>query len=152
MELSMGEACARLASARVARLATVGADAQPHLVPVTFAADGNRIYTAVDHKPKTTSNLRRLRNIQENPLVALLADYYAEDWDELWWVRADGAAHILDDHDRALDMLVRKYQQYQQQSPEGPFIIIEVERWTGWAGGNVPESPDKISGMPQGPA
>jgi PPOX class probable F420-dependent enzyme len=133
MELSGGEACARLASARVARLATVDADGQPHLVPVTFAADGNRIYTAVDHKPKTTSNLRRLRNIQENPLVALLADHYAEDWGELWWVRADGAAHILDNHDRALDMLVQKYQQYQQQRPEGPIIIIEVERWTGWA-------------------
>jgi PPOX class probable F420-dependent enzyme len=135
MELSEDEARARLAAARVARLATVGADAQPHLVPVTFAADGNRIYTAVDHKPKTTSNLRRLRNIRENPLVAMLADHYAEDWGELWWVRAAGAAHILDNHERALDMLMRKYQQYQQQCPEGPVITIEVERWTGWAWG-----------------
>jgi PPOX class probable F420-dependent enzyme len=135
MELIEGEARARLAAARVARLATVGADGQPHLVPVTFAADGNRVYTAVDHKPKTTGNLRRLRNIQENPLVALLADHYADDWDELWWVRADGAAHILDNGERALDLLVRKYQQYQQQRPEGPVIMIEIERWSGWTWG-----------------
>jgi PPOX class probable F420-dependent enzyme len=135
MELSEDEARARLAAARVARLATVGAGEQPHLVPITFAADRNRIYTAVDHKPKTTNNLRRLRNIQENPLVALLADHYAEDWDELWWVRADGAAHIMTHDERALDLLVRKYQQYQRQPPEGPVIVIEVERWTGWAWG-----------------
>jgi PPOX class probable F420-dependent enzyme len=135
MELSEDEARTRLAAARVARLATVGANGQPHLVPVTFAADGDRIYTAVDHKPKTTSNLRRLRNIQENPIVSLLADHYAEDWNELWWVRADGAAHILDNNKRALDLLVQKYQQYQRQRPDGPVIVIESERWTGWTWG-----------------
>lgn len=135
MELSEGEARERLAAARVARLATVDADGQPHVVPITFVADENRIYTAVDHKPKTTSSLRRLRNIQENPLVALLADHYAEDWHQLWWVRVDGAAHILDDEERAMDMLVRKYQQYRQRPPDGPVIIIEIERWIGWTWG-----------------
>ena len=97
MGLTEGEARTRLAAARVARLATADRDGQPHLVPVTFAVDGDLIYTAVDHKPKTTANLRRLRNIRENPRVALLADYYAEDWVALWWVRVDGRASIIED-------------------------------------------------------
>ncbi len=137
MKLSTEEARARFAAARVARLATAGRDGQPHLVPVTFAVDGERIYTAVDHKPKTTVNLRRLRNILENPRVALLADHYAEDWATLWWVRVDGRASIVTDgaaHE--LDMLAARYEQYRQVRPAGPVIVIEAERWSGWAGGS----------------
>ncbi len=95
MRLSGQAARRRLASARVAHLATAAASGQPHVVPVTFAVDGDVIYTAVDHKPKTTVNLRRLRNITENPQVSLLADHYSDDWDALWWARADGRAAIL---------------------------------------------------------
>jgi PPOX class probable F420-dependent enzyme len=131
------EARARLCAARVATLATAGSDGRPHLVPVTFAVDGDLIYTAVDHKPKTTPNLRRLRNISENPRVAVLADHYSEDWDDLWWVRVDGRASIIDDHDamrHPLDVLAERYEQYRQARPAGPVIIIEAERWIGWAG------------------
>jgi PPOX class probable F420-dependent enzyme len=131
------EARASFAAARVARLATAGRDGQPHLVPITFAVDGDRIYTAVDHKPKTTRDLRRLRNIEENPRVSLLADHYAEDWATLWWVRVDGRAIILEEDmvlDRHLDALAARYEQYRQVRPEGPVIVIEVDRWTGWAG------------------
>ena len=79
----------------MARLATIGTGGRPHLVPVTFALDGDRIYTVVDAKPKTTANLRRLRNIAADPRVTVLADHYEDDWDRLWWVRADGIAAIL---------------------------------------------------------
>ena len=125
-----------MGAARVARLATAGSDSQPHLVPVTFAVDGERIYIAVDHKPKTTPNLRRLRNIRENPQVAVLADHYAEDWDELWWVRVDGRAHIVGDDDsmrHPLDVLAERYEQYRESRPAGPVIVIDAERWAGWA-------------------
>lgn len=135
MRLSEQEARARLASARVARLATAGGDGRPHVVPVTFAVDGDLIYSAVDHKPKTTLNLRRLRNIAENPRVAVLADHYAEDWDALWWVRVDGRASVLENDDRVrhqLDLLAERYEQYRQTRPTGPVIVIEAERWTGW--------------------
>lgn len=78
-----------MSAARVAHLATTGADGQPHLVPVTFAlvtsSSADRIAIAVDQKPKTTVALRRLRNIAENPLVSLLCDHYDEDWTQLWW-------------------------------------------------------------------
>jgi PPOX class probable F420-dependent enzyme len=137
VKLSTDEARARFAAARVARLATTGADGQPHVVPITFAVDGDRICTAVDHKPKTTPNLRRLRNITENPRVALLADHYAEDWAALWWVRVDGRASILTEGQalkRQLDILAERYEQYRKARPAGPVIVIEVVRWTGWAG------------------
>ena len=91
LNLAADEARQRFADAAVARLATVGPAGQPHLVPVTFAVDGDHIYTAVDAKPKTTANLRRLRNIAGNPRVAVLADHYEADWDGLWWARAPGA-------------------------------------------------------------
>lgn len=136
------EARARFSGCRVARLATADAAGRPHLVPCTFAVAGDLIYTAVDHKPKRTRDLRRLRHIRENPHVSLLADHYEEDWDRLWWVRADGRARILDDEPgesadqvrrAALVLLARRYEQYRDRPPEGPVIEIAVERWSGWA-------------------
>ena len=62
------------------------------MVPIVFAVEGDTIYNAVDHKPKRSTQLRRLANIAENPAVSVLVDYYDDDWDELWWVRADGVA------------------------------------------------------------
>src|SRR3984957_17200162 len=102
MRLDAGAARQRFARARVARLATAALDGQPHLVPFPFALDRHpgqedRIYSAVDAKPKTTTDLRRLRNIRANPRVSVLADHYEDDWDGLWWARADGQAAILDD-------------------------------------------------------
>ena len=136
MRLTEEETRTRLAGARVARLATAGGDGQPHLVPVTFAVDGDLIYTAVDHKPKKSANLRRLRNIRENPRVALLADHYADDWDQLWWVRVDGWASIVED-ERAvahpIDALAERYPQYQDVRPAGPVIVIQADNWTGWS-------------------
>jgi len=128
----------RFAAARVARLATVGADGRPHLVPVVFALDGDTLYTAVDDvKPKATQRLRRLRNVAENAAVALLADHYDDDWSALWWVRADGSARVLDPADpqaaHARTLLAARYAQYAAAPPPGPVIAVTVERWTGWA-------------------
>ncbi|MBO3750744.1 TIGR03668 family PPOX class F420-dependent oxidoreductase [Streptosporangiaceae bacterium NEAU-GS5] len=126
----------RVAAAQVARLATVGADGIPHLVPVTFAQQEDHIVIAVDHKPKKSVNLRRLRNIAENPHVCILVDHYADDWTQLWWARADGIATIHENDERsdeALALLVAKYDQYREHIPEGPIIDIGVTRWTGWS-------------------
>ncbi|MFF4774143.1 TIGR03668 family PPOX class F420-dependent oxidoreductase [Microtetraspora fusca] len=125
-----------LEEARVARLATVSGAGVPHMVPVTFALTGDTIVTAVDHKPKTTTRLRRLRNIEENPNVCVLADHYADDWDELWWVRVDGFATVVEDdagRTPALAPLVAKYAQYQERPPAGPAILIQVTSWHSWS-------------------
>jgi len=137
VRLTTEDAQARFAAQRAARLATAGRAGQLHVVPVPFAVDGDRICTAVDHKPKTTPNLRRLRNIAENPRVALLADHYTDDWAGLWWLRVDGRASIVTGETAMgpyLDLLAGRYGQYRQARPAGPVIVIEAERWTGWSG------------------
>jgi len=134
------EARTRFAAARVARLATVGRDGRPHLVPVVFAVDGARVYSAVDDvKPKATLRLRRLRNIAENPAVALLADHYDDDWTTLWWARADGVARVLEPADpqaaRARALLAARYAPYRDAPPPGAVVAVDVTRWSGWAAG-----------------
>ncbi|MTD56434.1 TIGR03668 family PPOX class F420-dependent oxidoreductase [Amycolatopsis sp. RM579] len=124
---------ARFAAARVARLATADASGVPHLVPVTFALDGGAIVFAVDHKPKRSTNLRRLRNIAANPAVSFLADGYDEDWSRLWWVRADGVARILASAPSAVEALQAKYSQYREHPPEGPVVRTEVRSWRSWS-------------------
>src|SRR5215203_583524 len=87
--VSPHQARRRFAAARVARLATADVAGRPHIVPVTFAVDGDIVYSAVDAKPKRRIALKRLANVAVNPAVALLVDHYADDWNELWWVRAE---------------------------------------------------------------
>jgi PPOX class probable F420-dependent enzyme len=127
----------RFAAARVARLATVDADGQPHLVPMVFAVAGDVIYSAVDAKPKRSTALRRLANIEANPRVSVLVDHYEDDWDALWWVRADGTARVLDtddpQRDEALGLLVERYWQYRATPPPGPVLAIQVTRWSSWS-------------------
>ncbi|MEU5862508.1 MULTISPECIES: TIGR03668 family PPOX class F420-dependent oxidoreductase [unclassified Nonomuraea] len=121
------------AGARVARLATADAGGVPRLVPVTFAVLGDTVVSAVDHKPKSTYDLRRLRDIRANPRVSLLADHYEDDWTRLWWARADGTATVHEDGLWALESLADKYHQYRDRPPEGPVIVVAVSRWSGWA-------------------
>lgn len=129
----------RFAAARVARLATADAAGHPHLVPVVFAVDGDSVTLAVDHKPKRTTRLKRLSNIAANPSVCLLADHYDEDWDLLWWARADGEARVLPppgaspEAARRVALLTARYGQYTDRPPGGPVVAISVHRWTGWS-------------------
>jgi PPOX class probable F420-dependent enzyme len=138
MRLDRAEARLRFADSRVARLATVGASGQPHLVPVVFAVVGDTVYSAVDAKPKSTRDLRRLANARVNPRVSLLADHYADDdWADLWWVRADGEARVLavDDPEsvEAVAALVSRYAQYREKRPDGPVLAVDVRNWSGWS-------------------
>lgn len=133
--MTTDEARTRFAAERVARLATVDASGAPHLVPVTFAVDGDRVVSAVDAKPKRDGRLRRLDNIATQARVSLLVDHYHDDWRRLWWVRADGTARILEggpELERALELLRDRYAQYRQVELIGPAVVVDVERWVGW--------------------
>lgn len=139
MRLDESTALTRLRAARVARLATADPAGVPHLVPVTFAVSTDGVPTvviAIDHKPKTTTDLRRLRNIADNPRVSLLADHYDDEWTRLWWVRVDGTAEIRTGPAEIAEpvrLLSAKYVQYQQNPPSGPVIRIRVDAIRGWA-------------------
>lgn len=130
------DALTRFQSARVAHLATVGADGRPHIVPVTFATWSDTVVMAIDHKPKTTTNLKRLRNITANPRVSLLADEYNDtDWTHLWWVRVDGTATVVEEEPTRSQLathLTAKYEQYRQTPPAGPVIQVRIETVRSW--------------------
>jgi PPOX class probable F420-dependent enzyme len=136
-----GEARARFAQARVARLATADVDGHPHLVPIVFALLGDDLYSAIDLKPKVhpgpNARLRRLDNIRTNPAVSVLVDDYTEDWRQLWWARADGTARVVAVSEaeaaRAIVALSDRYPQYRAAAPPGPVIAVAVDHWCGWA-------------------
>lgn len=131
MRRDEGWARERFASARVARLATVAADGTPRVVPIVFAVADGVLITAVDHKPKSTTRLRRLDDIAADPRVSVLVDEYVDDWDQLWWARVDGVARVHESYD--VEPLIAKYADYREQSPQGPVIAVEVTRWSGWS-------------------
>jgi PPOX class probable F420-dependent enzyme len=127
-----------LAAARVARLATADAAGRPLVVPVCYALLADRIYSAVDAKPKRTRDLRRLRNVAENPRVSLVVDAWDEDWRRLRWVVVEGTAEALDhgaERARALDALIEKYPQYAAmdlRATAGPVLAITPARVLAW--------------------
>jgi PPOX class probable F420-dependent enzyme len=125
----------RLESARVGHLGTTGGDGRPHVVPVCFALTGEVVYNAVDHKPKRSTRLRRIVNVEQTGRACLLVDEYHDDWTQLWWVRVDGPARVVDDPgeaQRAVDALTAKYPQYEQRPPSGPVLAVDAERWSAW--------------------
>lgn len=135
--MTQDEARSRFAEAKVARLASVDPQSQPHLVPIVFAVAGQTIYSVVDAKPKRTTELRRLQNVRSNPLVSVLVDHYDDaDWDALWWVRAEGEGRVLESDDpeavRAIELLRDRY---PQQRATGAVLAIDVQRWSGWGAG-----------------
>ena len=121
------------ATKAVATLATVGPSGAPHVVPVVFAVHHDVVYTAVDAKRKSTQRLRRLANIEGNPQVSMIVDHYADDWSQLWWVRADGRAAV---HYSGEEMAVgyallrQKYVQYQRIALDGPVVTVDVQKWS----------------------
>ena len=129
---------------RVAHLATADAAGRPYAVPVCFAHQAGRLYIPIDAKPKTGDprNLKRLRNLREQPEAVLLLDSYDEDWTRLRWLAIRARATILEDGaERAaiLTALEQRYRQYATMGLAGlglPVIALEPVAVTRWAGQN----------------
>jgi PPOX class probable F420-dependent enzyme len=122
---------------RVARLATADAKGVPHLVPVCYAIIGQSFYITIDEKPKRVDMpLKRLRNISENPEVAVTVDRWDENWRRLAWVMLRGRAEILADgeeHDRAQSRLRERYPQYMAMDLAPlPVIALRIFRVSAW--------------------
>jgi PPOX class probable F420-dependent enzyme len=122
---------------RVAHLATADSRAVPHVVPVCFAVSGDTLYITIDEKPKRRpATLKRLRNIGENPAVAVIVDRYDEDWALLGWVMLHGHAQVLGagrEHDAAQALLRSRYRQLEaMQIARCPVIAVRIERTTSW--------------------
>ncbi len=136
---SLAPSASRLVrSARVARLATSGADRQPHVIPICFVFDGKDFFSPLDEKPKRVAphKLKRLRNIGENAKVSLVIDHYEEDWRKLSYTLVFGKARVLTrgkKHRDAVSRLRRKYPQYRHMAiHQRPLIQITPNRWSFW--------------------
>jgi PPOX class probable F420-dependent enzyme len=134
-----------LAHRRIAHLATADSRAAPHVVPVCFAISEGTLYITIDEKPKRRpgASLKRLRNIAENPAVAVVVDRYNEDWALLGWVMLRGHAEVLADgteHDDAQALLRSRYPQLKaMQISRHPVIAVRIERTTSWGNLSVVE-------------
>lgn len=135
--MNEGELLSLLAQGRVASLATIRSDGRVDLVPCTYAFEDDIVVTAVDHKPKTTMDLKRLDNVRRFPEVTLLVEHYDDaDWERLWWVRIRGRAVVHTEgaqHRRAIELLCARYPQYAAQRPKGAAIVIQRTELTGWS-------------------
>jgi len=116
---------------RVARLATVAADGQPHVVPVCFAVVNGAVYTPLDRKPKRVpvERLRRVLDLQANPRICLTADLYDEDWQQLSWLQIRGEAELVlpgAEQAAAVDALRARYAQYATM-PLADLPVIRIK-------------------------
>jgi coenzyme F420-0:L-glutamate ligase/coenzyme F420-1:gamma-L-glutamate ligase len=125
---------ANFVAARVGRLATCGAQGQPHCVPVCFVWFEGRAVIALDEKPKRVDVLRlkRVRNVLENPLVSLVVDHYEEDWAKLSFVMLEGRAELRELKFDELQALRSKYPQYQAMKLHWG-LVVQPERWVTWS-------------------
>ena len=123
---------------RMGHLATADRSAVPHVVPVCFALSSDALYITIDEKPKRQpgTRLKRLRNMAENPAVALLFDRYDEDWTRLGWVMLHGRAKILTDggeHDAAQALLRYRYPQLAlMHIVDQAVIAVRITRSVSW--------------------
>ncbi len=136
---------------RVARLATADAGGNPHAIPVCFAYTPGAVYIALDEKPKGVppTQLKRVRNIVENPGVALIADRYDEDWSLLAYVMVRGRAELvepdIEEHASAVRLLRGKYHQYERMRiEENPVIAIRPERVVSWGALDEPDARPQV--------
>lgn len=109
-------------------------------MPIVFVWRDGVLYTPLDRKPKRVSDprrLRRVKNVLENPRVAVVVDRYHEDWDRLAFVLVEGTATLLEsgrEYDRAARALVEKYAQYQDLPLAGrPLVRIAATKTTRWS-------------------
>jgi coenzyme F420-0:L-glutamate ligase/coenzyme F420-1:gamma-L-glutamate ligase len=139
-QLSQANVREFLLTERVGRMGTADKAGAPHVVPICFWFDGARVYFAIDEKPKRDSGLalKRMRNIAENPRVAVVVDHYEDDWAQLAYVMIRGTAQIVDDNEEymlVLRNLRDKYRPYRTMplSPErNPIVRIDPERVNVW--------------------
>jgi PPOX class probable F420-dependent enzyme len=131
--------------ARIARLATVDTECKPHLIPVVFVFDNDRYFIPIDEKTKRSrpEKLKRAKNIQQNPNVALLVDEYNEDWTKLFFIMIQGKACIIGGKEleqqndlllleKAQKLLSDKYLQYQKTGIGEYVIMIIPQKVITW--------------------
>jgi hypothetical protein len=140
MRLSNDECWSRVRAADHGVLCTKGARQQIDAVPVCFAVVSEVIVTPIDRvKPKTTTDLGRLRNLGRDAAATLLCEHWnRHDWSALWWVRVHLVRRSVHDVsgpllEESADALRHKYAQYRDAADFAEFVLFDVTSLFGWA-------------------
>lgn len=119
---------------QVGRIATISENHSPHVTPVAFAADEQKLYLNIQHTSK------KARNIRKNPQVQFVVDD-VPTFEDVRGVLVSGKAELISSgnfHELGRELLYRKYPKYQEQYPiqEGGFskyiLVItptKIRRW-----------------------
>ena len=133
-----------ITSARIGHLSTASSTLQPYVTPVVFIVQKNNIFVPLDNKPKTKNvkQLKRVKNIEENPKVSFLVDHYEEDWTNLWFVMIIGNAMLVEMNGKTQElrkefrkihsMFLKKYSQYTKFSIGNIYIKIRIDKTIYW--------------------
>lgn len=121
-----------LKSERVARLGLLDDQDRPRVLPVTFALADGVIYSAIDNKPKRSSEPARVRYLRRRPEAALTVDHYDDNWAKLAWVQVLVRVELLGRDEQGLAALSAKYEQYRSEPPPGPVLKLLPERALHW--------------------
>lgn len=135
MHLDRAEALRRAAAADHGVLATLNTTHGADLVPACFAIAGEDLGIPIDSvKPKGSTALGRVRNLERDPRATLLVEHWdPEDWSRLWWVRLLLVRVELPvERGAALERRLReRYPQYR----DGEFVEVltfRIEHVGGW--------------------
>ncbi len=119
---------------QLGRLATVSRDQFPHVAPLAYALDGERLYL------NTKYDSKKARNIRENPRVAFVVDDFTS-WEDIQGVMVSGKAELISRgklHQIGRDLIYKKYPKYQESYPieEGGWseyiLVITPTKVTSW--------------------
>jgi hypothetical protein len=139
VRLTEGNCWARLRAADHGVLCTTNVTGGADAVPTCLAVVGSRITTPIDTvKPKRTTDLVRMANLERNAAATLLCEHWdRDDWSRLWWVRARLARLpelVVDDplRDECWEMLRTKYPQYAGVD-FAAVLVFDVVEVTGWS-------------------
>jgi PPOX class probable F420-dependent enzyme len=113
-----------IALERVCRVATAGAEGRPHLVPVVHVLAGDKIYFG------SGDDGRKVKNLRDNPQIAITIDLYSDDWSQLRGVMVQGTARLIERGPRfkqARARLYAKYPQYAKEAAISPSDSVVVE-------------------------
>lgn len=130
------EALRRAGGADHGVLATLHPERGADLVPACFAIVDERVAIPIDHvKPKSTTDLERVRNLDADPRAVLLVEHWdPADWSRLWWARLalrqeETSADVV----AALEQALRdRYPQYRDAALSR-ILTFRIEAVTGWS-------------------
>jgi len=108
----------------VGRLATASKEGTPHLAPICYASNSQKIFI------HTGRDSKKMRNIVENRKVAFATDEYLS-WEKNRGIIVQGVAEILEKgrtYELGRELIYAKYPKWEQEYPivEGEEVLLAI--------------------------